>query len=37
MAAALAQLYGTTVDMIAAETTATAGRCFTKMARSVVR
>jgi TatD DNase family protein len=37
MAAALAQLSGTTVEAIAAGTTVTAGRCFTKMAPSVVR
>jgi TatD DNase family protein len=37
MAAVLAQLSGTTVDVIAAGTTATAGRCFTKMTPSVVR
>jgi TatD DNase family protein len=37
MAAALAQLSGTTVDAIAAGTTVTAGRCFTKMAPSLVR
>ena len=35
MAAALARLSGATVDAIAAGTTVTAGRCFTKMAPSV--
>ena len=34
MAAALAQLAGTTVDIILAKTTATAGRCFAKMTSS---
>ena len=37
MAATLAQLSGSTVDAIAAGTTATASRCFTKMAPNVVR
>jgi TatD DNase family protein len=37
MAAALAQLSGTTVDVIAAGTTVTAGRCFTKMAPNIMR
>ncbi len=37
MAAALAQLSGTTVDVIAAETTATAGRCFTKIAPIIIQ
>jgi TatD DNase family protein len=37
MAAALAQLSGTTVDVIAAGTTATVGRCFTKTALKIVQ